>query len=36
MRAIARKYNIGYDVVQKVNKGNKTAQSFRKDFPIRK
>ena len=36
MRAISRKYNVGHDVVQKINKGNKTAQSFRKDFPIRK
>lgn len=35
MRAIARKYNTTLGTIQGINKGNKTAQLFHNNFPIR-
>lgn len=35
MRALAKKYNTTLSTIQSINKGNKTAQQFHNNFPIR-
>ena len=35
MRALAKKYNTTLSTIQSINKGNKTAQQFYDNFPIR-